>query len=296
MSCELRVSFGDHIARPWRELASNNNPQLATRNSQPATRNLNMLRILIADDESPARGKIRRYLAEELDVEVAAEATRGREAVELILSARPDLVFLDVQMPDLDGFGVVDALADEPLPYIVFVTAHDQYAVRAFEVHAFDYLLKPVSPDRFRKTLDRVRKRIASERAGDLNARVSLLLEQIHQKPQYAERILVPAGERAFFLDVDRIDRVEAARNYVVLHSGGQSYTLRGTIEGLYRKLDPAKFIRANRSEIVRVGSIREVQPWFHGEYRLVLSGGAQVMWTRRYIDRSSEALLRGIQ
>jgi two-component system LytT family response regulator len=255
-----------------------------------------MLRVLIVDDERPAREKIRRYLGAEPDVEVVGEAASGREAVEAILRLKPDLVFLDVQMPDVDGFGVLDALeaADMP-PRVVFVTAHDQYAVRAFEVHALDYLLKPVSPERFGKVLDRARAQSERRGSDDLADRVGRLLEGLQRGPQYAERILVPSGDTAFFLEVDRIDRVEAARNYVVLHAGGEAHTVRGTIDGLYRRLDPARFIRANRSEIVRVDGIREVQPWFHGEYRLVLADGTCVMWTRRYIDRSSDALLRKI-
>jgi two-component system LytT family response regulator len=254
-----------------------------------------MLRVLIVDDERPARSKIRRYLERESDVEIAGEATCGREAVELILGLGPDLVFLDVQMPDVDGFGVLDALGGKVLPHVVFVTAHDHYALRAFEVHALDYLLKPVSPERFKKVLERVRNQIARPGAADLTASVGRLLEALQQRSRFAERILVPSGDRAFFLEVDRIDRVEAARNYVVLHAAGKTHMLRGTIEGLFRRLDPARFIRANRSEIVRIDSIREVQPWFHGEFRLILADGTCVMWTRRYVDRASDILLRQI-
>ena len=254
-----------------------------------------MIRVLIADDEPPARSKLRRYLAGETDVEVAGEATCGREAVEMILSLAPDLVFLDVQMPDMDGFEVVDALGTDASPHVVFVTAHDQYAVRAFEVHALDYLLKPVGPDRFAKVLDRARAAIAHPTGDDLTARVSALLESLPAQRRHAERILVPAGARSIFLEVDRIDRVRADRNYVILHAGGKEYTLRGTMDALQRRLDPSRFLRANRSEIVRIDAVREVQPWFHGDYRLVLADGTEVPWTRRYVDRAPSTLLRGL-
>ena len=252
-----------------------------------------MIRVLIVDDEPPARAKLRRYLAGERGVEVAGEATCGREAVELIASLAPDLVFLDVQMPDMTGFEVVDALGGEAAPHVVFVTAHEQYAVRAFEIHALDYLLKPVGPDRFASVLERARAAIERPDRGDLAARLASLLESLPAPRSYAERILVPVGERSIFLEVGRIDRVRADRNYVILYAGGAEYTLRGTMDALQRRLDPARFLRANRSEIVRIEAVREVQPWFHGDYRLVLSDGAEVAWTRRFVDRAPDTLLR---
>jgi two-component system LytT family response regulator len=254
---------------------------------------MNTLRVVIADDERPARNKLRRYMASEPGVEIIGEAACGREAVEMVGRTVPDLLFLDIQMPDLDGFAVLDALGTDAIPQVVFVTAHDHYALRAFEVHAFDYLLKPVSPERFRKVLERARQHVVRE--SDMGERVRRLLDQVQPGPRYAERILVPSGDRSFFLAVERIDRIEAARNYVTLFVDGETHVLRGTVEGLYRRLDPAKFLRANRSEIVRIDSVAEVQPWFHGEYRLVLKDGTQVMWTRRFVDRASEALLRQI-
>jgi two-component system LytT family response regulator len=251
------------------------------------------LRVVIADDERPARAKLRRYLAAEPDVEIVAEASGGVEAVEAIRAARPDLVFLDVQMPDLDGFGVVEALGTEALPHVVFVTAHDHYALRAFEVHALDYVLKPVGPERFAKALARAREAVARRaEPADLEARVARLVEALGERPRYPERILVTAEERGVLLDVDRIDWVEADRNYVVLHAGGASHRMRGTIEAVTRRLDPQRFARVNRSSVVRLESIREVHPWFHGEYRIVLADGTELTWTRTHLDRASDLFL----
>lgn len=257
---------------------------------------LKKIRVLIVDDERPARRKIRRFLESESDIEVVGESGGGSEAVEAIQNERPDLVFLDVQMPELDGFGVIAALRMQPpLPQIVFVTAHDQFALRAFEVHALDYLLKPFDQDRFRKVLQRARDFLARERREDLDERMSRLLEEVRAHgARYAERLLINSNGRAFFLQVERIDRVEAAKNYIRIHAGENAYLLRGTIDGLHRKLDPSKFLRVNRSQLVNLDSIKELQPWFHGEYRIILKNGTEMMWSRRYMDRSSELFVRG--
>jgi two-component system LytT family response regulator len=255
---------------------------------------LTKIRVLIVDDERPARRKIRRFLESEPDIEVLGESGGGREAVEAIQDERPDLVFLDVQMPELDGFGVVSALRIEPLPQIVFVTAHDQFALRAFEVHALDYLLKPFDQDRFRKVLERARQYLSRERrGGELDARLSRLVDEMRARERYPARLLINSGDRAFFLPVERIDRVEAAKNYVRIHAAGDAHLLRGTIEGLQRKLDPTRFLRVNRSQLVNIDSIKELQPWFHGEYRIILKDETQLMWSRRYLDRSSDLFIK---
>jgi two-component system, LytTR family, response regulator len=252
-----------------------------------------MLRVVIVDDERPARAKLRRYLAGASDVEIVGEASGGARGVDVIRATCPDLVFLDVQMPDLDGFGVVEALAGDPKTHFVFVTAHDRYAVKAFEVHALDYLLKPVGPDRFAKVLERVRGELARADAPAIAARVARLVEDLRGGARYPERILVTEGERGVLLEVDRVDRVEADRNYVTLHAGPEVYRLRGTLEGLERRLDSSKFVRVNRSTILRVGAIKEVHPWFHGEYRVVLGDGTEVTWTRTHLDRAAEVFLK---
>ncbi|HEY6400423.1 MAG TPA: LytTR family DNA-binding domain-containing protein [Blastocatellia bacterium] len=254
------------------------------------------IRVVIVDDENPARRKVSRFLAAEEDFEVAGEAGTGLEAVRLIEAQRPDLVFLDVQMPGLDGFGVIESLKIRPLPEVIFITAFDHFALKAFEVHALDYLLKPFDQPRFQKVLDHVRRQIQrSDRSAQSNLaeKLSHLLEDLNNRPKYTERVLINAGEKAFLLPVEKIDWIEAARNYVNLHVGRDSYMLRGTIEGLYQKLDPSKFLRANRSQIVNVESIRELHPWFHGEYRIILNDGTELPWSRRYLDRNSNLFLK---
>lgn len=255
---------------------------------------MSKIRAVIVDDESPARRKISRFLASEEDFSVIGEAGTGIEAVQVIESAQPDLVFLDVQMPGLDGFGVIEALTVKPLPQIVFITAYDHFALKAFEIHALDYLLKPFDPPRFQKVIDRIRQQFQRQNPPDeLSEKLNLLLKELNGRPKYAERLLLHAGERAFLLAVEKIDWIEAARNYVNLHVGQESYLLRSTIEGLHQKLDPSKFIRANRSQIVNVESIRELQPWFHGEYKIILHNGTEVSWSRRYFDRNSDLFLK---
>lgn len=256
---------------------------------------MSKIRVVIVDDESPARRKIKRLLTAESDFGIAGEASTGIEAVSVIQSESPDLIFLDVQMPGLDGFGVIAALDLKPLPLIVFTTAYDQFALRAFEVHALDYLLKPFDRGRFKVVLERTRQHLQLTRKEDLNEKVFKLLEELRGRPRFTERVLVNSNGRALVLAVDRIDRIAAARNYVSIHSGKESYLLRGTIEGIYQKLDPSKFIRANRSEIINVESIKELQPWFHGEYRIILKDGSEVSWSRRYIDRNSDLFLKNI-
>ncbi|HEY7182436.1 MAG TPA: LytTR family DNA-binding domain-containing protein, partial [Blastocatellia bacterium] len=254
------------------------------------------IRVVIVDDENPARRKVGRFLTGEKDFEIAGEAGTGPEAVRLIEAQRPDLVFLDVQMPGLDGFGVIESLKIRPLPQVIFITAYDHFALKAFEVHALDYLLKPFDQPRFQKVLDHVRGRIQrADRGGpgDLAEKLNRLLEELNNRPKYAERLLINADEKAFLLAVEKIDWIEAARNYVNLHVGRDSYMLRGTIESLYQKLDPSKFLRANRSQIVNVASIRELHPWFHGEYRIVLNDGTELPWSRRYLDRNSNLFLK---
>jgi two-component system LytT family response regulator len=245
------------------------------------------MRVLVIDDEAPARAKERRYLAEYADVEIVGEAENGLEAVERIAELAPDLVFLDVQMPELDGFGVIDAVGVGEMPHVVFVTAFDEYALRAFEVRALDYLLKPFTPERFAAVMDRARAQIdGASHSGnaELTGKLEALLAAVTTgRPRYLQRVLVHHANRAFLLPVDRIDRVEADRNYVRLHSGGTAFTLRGSITTLAERLDPEKFLRINRSEIVRLDAVKELQPWFHGDYRVVMGDGTTLMWSRRY-------------
>jgi two-component system, LytTR family, response regulator len=235
------------------------------------------IRALLVDDERPARRKMARFLEAADDFEIAGEAEDGASAVAAIGRLHPDVVFLDVQMPGMDGFEVASSI-EAPLPEIVFVTAHDQFALKAFEVHALDYLLKPYDEDRFKKVLDRVRSRRRGDQ--DLAARI----QQMLATARYPDRVLVTENERSFFIPIAEIDWVEGARNYVVLHAGGKTHTMRATLDGISKKLDPAAFVRVNRSAIVRLDGIRELQPWFHGEYKIVMRDGSTVMWSRRFV------------
>jgi len=241
------------------------------------------IKLLLVDDERPARRKMLRYLEAATDFEVVGEADDGVQAIAAVERLRPDVVFLDVQMPKVDGFQVASSLKP-PLPNIVFLTAHDQFALKAFEVHAVDYLLKPYDEDRFRKMLDRVRGRRQPQGDHALVERLQRLLAEVQSTPRYADRVLVTENERAYFVPVAQIDWVEGARNYVMLHASGKTHTLRGTLDGLLKKLDPASFVRVNRSTIVRLDSIRELQPWFHGEYKIAMKDGATITWSRRYV------------
>jgi two-component system LytT family response regulator len=249
------------------------------------------LRALIVDDEPLAREGIRIHLEDEPDFQVVDECGDGEGAVNAIRELRPDVVFLDIQMPGLDGFGVLEALEGERLPEIVFVTAYDQFALRAFEAHALDYLLKPFDEDRFRKALDRVRNQLRGQTRRDLDARVAELLADIRSKPKYLDRLVVRSGGRILILRVDDVDWIEAAANYVKLHVGNRVYLLRETMSRLEEKLDPARFLRIHRSTIVRVDRIRELEPLFQGDYLVILQDGARLTSSRSYRDKLQELL-----
>jgi two-component system LytT family response regulator len=238
------------------------------------------VRALIVDDEAPARAKVRRLLAEAPDVEIVGEAVTGRQAVAAIKRLAPDLVFLDIQMPGLDGFGVLDEVAADGAPYIVFVTADDQSAIRAFEVGAVDYLLKPFTPQRFAQVLGRARERIGEVRS---TAATSAIPATGAAPPALLRRLLVVENGRAVFLAVDRIDRIEADRNYVHLYSGGTVCRLRATIASIETRLDPAQFLRVNRSTLVRLDAVTDMYEWSHGDYRVVMHDGTELIWSRRY-------------
>lgn len=241
------------------------------------------IRVLVVDDEPPARAKLRRLLAAEADVEVVAEAADGEEAVAAIRSRALDLVFLDVQMPRLDGFGVIERVGAESMPAVVFVTAFDEHAVRAFEVQALDYLLKPFAPARLRNVLDRVRG-ARSRPAVDLASRLERLLGSLEPSEGRLQRLLVSAGpEREVLLPVAGIDLVRADANYLEVHACGKIYRRRGPLSELASRLDPDQFLQINRGEIVRLDAVAELQPWFHGDYRVLLKSGEQLTWSRRY-------------
>jgi two-component system LytT family response regulator len=249
-----------------------------------------ILRALIVDDEPIARRRIRRLLRSVDAVEIAGECGDGRSALEAIDSTRPDLVFLDVQMPELDGFDVVTQLHPERTPAVVFVTAFDRYALRAFDVHAVDYLLKPIAPARLRLAVDRVRDRI--ERGTNQSALVSLL-QELRNRPRPLTRLAVRARGRIVMLDVDAIDWIQAADNYVTVHASGREYLLRETLAALERQLDPACFVRIHRSTIAALDRIVELQPSSHGDFDVRLRDGTQLTLSRSWREHVERALGR---
>jgi two-component system LytT family response regulator len=250
-----------------------------------------MLRVLVVDDEAPARRKIVRLLSREPNIEVA-QAASGEAAVTAIQKNNLDLVFLDVQMPGMDGFQVVEQMPKAHVPRIVFVTAHDQYAIRAFDVHAFDYLLKPVSEDRFRRVLQRARHQRAED-AASFAARLRELMAQVRREQAFPERLLIHEASRSFFVPVREISWIEAERNYLLIHCGAKVHTLRGTLDAIQGTLNPQDFARVNRSGLVRLDAVRELLRWFHGEYKVILHDGSELRWTRRFVAQRPELLKR---
>lgn len=249
------------------------------------------IRAIVVDDERPARRKIIRFLEAEPEIEVVGEAATGHRAVEIIQGEKPDLVFLDIQMPGMNGFDVIEALAGRQLPQFIFVTAYDQFALRAFEVHALDYLLKPFDHSRFQKALKTAKENLALRKTSRLDDPLARFLAEV-RTTQFAERLLVNSGDRGFLLPVDLINWIEAAKNYVKLHAGHETYLLRGTVDGLSDKLDPRKFIRVNRSRVVNVDFIKELHRWFHGQYRIILKDDTEIVWSRRYFDNATVSFI----
>ncbi|HEX7121752.1 MAG TPA: LytTR family DNA-binding domain-containing protein [Gemmatimonadaceae bacterium] len=265
------------------------------------------MRVLIVDDEPIARRRISRLLKLEDDVEVISEAGNGTDAVTAIREQRPDLVFLDVQMPDMDGFGVVSSLDPETMPAVVFVTAYNEYAVRAFDVNAVDYLLKPFDPERFRAAFNRARTNLEQKSSAEAGRRIKALLEEVLgeeraqaiangaagngapaapvsvPRARYLDRLMVKHDGRVFFVKVADVDWFEASGNYVRVHVGRQSHLIRETMHGIEAQLDPNLFARIHRAVIVNLDRIRELQPWFAGDYIVILRDGRQLKLSRTY-------------
>ncbi|MFN7919208.1 MAG: LytTR family DNA-binding domain-containing protein [Bryobacteraceae bacterium] len=248
---------------------------------------------VIVDDERLARNRIRRLLSLDSDIDVMAECANGPEAVEFLASQTPELLFLDVQMPGMDGFGVLDSLGREQLPVVVFVTAYDTYALRAFEAHAFDYLLKPFDRKRFNDVLRRAKTQVGLRRGGQVNQRLLELLEGMEQKRTDPTRIAIRTGGHVVLVKTQTIDWVEAADNYVCLHCGGETHVVRETMNSFERRLDPNRFLRIHRSTIVNLDRIKEMQPWFRGDYQVMLHDGTKLTLSRSYRDRLRGVLLK---
>ena len=235
------------------------------------------MRVLIVDDERPARERLRRMLAEIETVELIGEAESGVQAVEIIERERPDLVLLDIQMPGLDGFEVIEALADPPP--VIFVTAYDEYAIRAFEVNALDYLLKPFSRERLERAVRRAQEALTEEQ--DFAERLGPLLESLAAQGQYLARLAVRDRDRIRVLDVGEVDWIGIEREQVMVHAGDRAYPIRRTLTELEARLDPTHFFRAHRSAIVNLDRVKEVIPWFKGSHKLRLTTGAEIDLSR---------------
>jgi two-component system, LytTR family, response regulator len=247
------------------------------------------IRILIVDDESPARAKLRRLVSTEPDVEVAGEAGNGHEAIEAIGRLQPDLVFLDVQMPGFDGFEVVEAIGTEQMPVTVFASAFDQYALRAFEAHALDYLLKPFDAERFRQMLERARTQVRQRRSGAIDRRLLDMLRETRPTSKYLDRIMIRKRTMSVLVRAREIDWIEAADNYVELHVGKETHLMRVTMGWIQERLDPELFVRIHRSCILNVDRIQKMEPLFQGEYQFTLRDGTKLTSSRGYRDQLRE-------
>jgi two-component system LytT family response regulator len=240
-------------------------------------------RVVVIDDERLAREGLVKLLAKDPEVEVIGTAADGKTAVALIEEQNPDIVFLDVQIPELDGFAVVSAIGVENMPVLVFVTAYDQYTLKAFEVHALDYLLKPFDEARFTQTLKRAKQQVASA-VGQTRKLRGLMNDPVAQKP--LKRLPIKAGGKFVFLDLDEIDYIEAAGNYLCVHAGQKEYLTRETMASCEVKLQSSDFVRIHRSVIINRGCVRELKPWFTGEYVVILNNGKELTLSRGYRDR----------
>jgi two-component system, LytTR family, response regulator len=249
------------------------------------------IRALIVDDEELARDRIASLLAEQNDVEVVGTCSDGPSAVEAIERERPDLVFLDVQMPGMDGFEVIENLDRDHIPAVVFVTAHDAHAIRAFEIHALDFLLKPFDQTRFEKALERARAQLSRDKSSTIDSRLMSLLEELRDERKYPERLIVKSSGRVFFVRAEDIDWVEASGNYVKIHTKNEAHLLRESMKNMEAKLDPKIFVRIHRSAIVNIDRIKELEPWFHGEYVVIMRDGTRLTASRVFSDRLSAAI-----
>ncbi len=247
------------------------------------------IKTLIVDDEPIARDRVRRMLHDESGIEIVGECGNGAEAAAFINENQPDLVFLDIQMPEMTGFEAVQSIALKKVPVIIFVTAFDQYAIQAFDVHALDYLLKPFNRERFKRAVGRAREQIEKTQTGKIDERLASLLADLTTNKKYLERLVVKTVGRVFFLRTEEVDWIEAAGNYAKLHVGREGHLIRETMNGLEAKLNPDKFLRIHRSTLVNIDRIKELSPLFSGDYTVMLKTGAELTLSRNYRDRLLE-------
>src|SRR5512134_12319 len=271
--------------------------QDTTSNTRPEQKRTSVkkIRTVVVDDEPLARERLATLLGSEADIEIVAQCRDGEEAVAAIQDHSPDLVFLDVQMPQMNGFDVIEAIGTDRMPLVIFVTAFDQHALKAFQVRALDYILKPFDRERFVEALQRARKQIEREETGDLGRRLLALVKDLRKDQPRTDRLVVKSGGRLFFLRTDEIDWIEAAGNYVRLHVGTTSHLLRETMNAIEGRLDPEKFFRIHRSRIVNMERIQEMQPWLNGEYAVLLRTGTRLTLSRGYREKLQERLARTV-
>ncbi len=249
------------------------------------------IRTLIVDDEPLARKGVRQFLEEDPEVEILGECGDGLEAVEQIKALHPELVFLDIQMPEMDGFAVLDAINPDELPIVVFVTAYDQHALHAFQVHALDYLLKPFEEERFQEALARAKAQLRQKNGSQLTRRIIEMLDGSREERQAPGRIMVRNAGRITFVRVEEVDWIEAQGDYVCLHCQGKKHLVREKISDMETQLPADRFLRIHRSTIVSIPRIKEMQPLFHGEYAVLLQDGTRLTMSRSFRDRVFERL-----
>lgn len=247
------------------------------------------IRTLIVDDEPLARERVKRFLKDERDFEIIGECGNGADAIDAIQQKEPDLVFLDIQMPEKNGFDVIKSINGKHLPTIIFVTAYDQYALQAFDVHALDYLLKPFNRERFHRAVARAKEQIEGQHRGELDERLVSLISSITPEKKYLERLVVKSVGRVFFLKTEEIDWIEASGNYLKLHVGRDSHMIRETMNAVEAKLDPGQFMRIHRSTIVNIDRIKELHPMFSGDYSAILRDGTELALSRNYREKFLE-------
>jgi two-component system LytT family response regulator len=243
------------------------------------------IRALVVDDEPLARRTIRRFLGKHTGVDIIGECGDGESAVKAIRERKPDLVFLDVQMPEMDGFQVLSEVGASEMPATIFVTAYDRYALRAFDANAIDYLLKPFGKERFERALTRAKQRIAGEHNYDEVQRIISSLERLAAAQTYPDRLAIPKNGRVLFVATKDIDWIESEGNYLRLHVGNREHEFRETLASLEEKLNPTEFLRIHRSTIVNIRRIKEIQPWFHGHHRVLLENGTELRMSRYQRD-----------
>jgi two-component system, LytTR family, response regulator len=243
------------------------------------------VRCIIVDDEMLAREGLRSMAEKDSDLQIIGECSNGMEAIQMISMKKPDLVFLDIQMPEIDGFGVLNELKREKFPYIIFVTAYDRYAVQAFDVHALDYLLKPVDEERFEGSVVRAKQLLRSESEWMRHIR-GMLEEMSGQQSRYLERLIIKEEGRIFFVKSSDIDWIEAKGNYALIHIGKRSHLVREAMTALENQLNPDMFFRIHRSTIVNIERIHEMQSLFHGDCRIILHDGTKLLMSRRFRDK----------